>query len=253
MSNVDVHTLSGAYALDALSPEERETFREHLAACQACRDEVFELRQAAARMGAVQWAVPPPALRARVLEAAGRTPQLPPPAATGPAVPGGSAPSGTAESSAPEPRRRWPGLLAAAAAVVALGLGGAIGFGALDSDEPEPELVAAADRVFGAGDARTATVETANGGKLTVGISQQRNEMAVDARGLPELDREHVYQLWTVHEDTMVSAAVLTDDTTGAAMGLPEEDTQVAVTIEPAGGSEEPTTEPIATVDPETV
>jgi anti-sigma-K factor RskA len=251
MSNVDVHTLSGAYALDALSPEERETFREHLAACQACRDEVFELRQAAARMGAVQWSVPPPALRARVLEAAGRTPQLPPPAPTAPAVPDGSAPSGTAESSASKRHRRWPGLLAAAAAVVALGVGGAIGFGALDSDEPE--LIAAADRVFDAGDARTATVETANGGKLTVGISQQRNEMAVDARGLPELDREHVYQLWTVHEETMVSAAVLTDDSTGAAMGLPEEDTQVAVTIEPAGGSEEPTTEPIATVDPEAV
>jgi anti-sigma-K factor RskA len=142
-------------------------------------------------------------------------------------------------------------MLAAAVAVVALGIGGAIGFGALDSDQPD--LVAAADRVFGAEDARTATVETANGGRLTVGISQERNEMAVDARELPELDREHVYQLWTVHEDTMVSAAVLTDDTTGAAMGLPEEDTQVAVTIEPAGGSQEPTTEPIATVDPATV
>jgi anti-sigma-K factor RskA len=247
MSTVDVHTLSGAYALDALSPEERETFREHLAACQACRDEVFELRQAAARMAAVQWSVPPPALRARVLEAAGRTPQLPPPASTSPAA----SSSESAESSTPEQRRRWPGVLAAAAAVVALGVGGAIGFGALDSDQPD--LVAAADRVFDAGDARTATVETANGGKLTVGISQQRNEMAVDARELPELDREHVYQLWTVHEDTMVSAAVLTEDTTGAAMGLPEEDTQVAVTIEPAGGSEEPTTEPIATVDPEAV
>jgi anti-sigma-K factor RskA len=142
-------------------------------------------------------------------------------------------------------------MLAAAAAVVALGVGGAIGFAALDQDDPE--LVAAADRVFDAQDARTATVDTANGGRLTVGISQERNEMAVDARELPELDREHVYQLWTVHEDTTVSAAVLTDDTTGAAMGLPEADTKVAVTIEPAGGSEQPTTDPIATVDPTTV
>jgi anti-sigma-K factor RskA len=249
--NVDVHTLSGAYALDALSPEERETFREHLAACQACRDEVHELRQAAARMGAAQWSVPPPALRARVLEAAARTPQQPPaPTAASPVAPSAGDGDRLRDPAAPR-HRRWPGLLAAAAAVVALGVGGAIGFGALDSEETE--LAAPAQVVFGADDARTATVETANGGKLTVGISQERNEMAVDARELPDLDQEHVYQLWTVHQDTMVSAAVLTDDTTGAAMGLPEEDTQVAVTIEPAGGSEEPTTEPIATVDPATV
>ncbi len=65
--------------------------------------------------------------------------------------------------------------------------------------------------------------------------------MAVDARELPDLDRQHVYQLWTVHDGSMVSAAVLTDGTTGAAMGLPAADTQVAVTIEPAGGSEQPT------------
>jgi anti-sigma-K factor RskA len=249
--NVDVHTLSGAYALDALSHEERETFREHLAACQACRDEVRELRQAAARMGAAQWSVPPPALRARVLEAAGRTPQLPPSATTAP--PATSPPAASIPPAQERHRRRWPALLAAAAAVVALGIGGALGFGALDSDDPDVELAAPAETVFGADDVRTATVDTANGGKLTVGISQARNEMAVDARELPDLDRDHVYQLWTVHEDSMVSAAILTDDTTGAAMGLPAEDTQVAVTIEPAGGSERPTTDPIATVDPESV
>lgn len=254
MSPVDVHTLSGAYALDALSPEERATFREHLTACQACRDEVLELRHAAARMGAAQWSVPPPGLRARVLEAAARTPQAPP------AAPVPSAPA--AQTTAAEPardrvgaeeqrRRRWPALLAAAAAVVALGIGGVVGLGVLQPDEAE--LAAPAQSVFGAEDARTATVETVNGGRLTVGISEDRGEMAVDARELPELDSEHVYQLWTVGDGETVSAAVLPADATGAAMGLPAEDTSVAVTIEPAGGSEQPTTEPIATVDPATV
>ena len=42
----DVHTLSGAYALDALSDQEAADFREHLRGCQACRDEVRELRAA---------------------------------------------------------------------------------------------------------------------------------------------------------------------------------------------------------------
>ena len=38
--STDLHTLSGAYALNALSPEEAEEFRKHLEACAACRQEV---------------------------------------------------------------------------------------------------------------------------------------------------------------------------------------------------------------------
>jgi anti-sigma factor RsiW len=238
--NVDVHTLSGAYALDALSAEERETFREHLVACQACRDEVRELRDAAVQMGSAQWSVPPPALRASILEAAARTPQQPPVSSVG----GGS--GGVVPM-----RRRWPALLGAAAAAVTLVAGGVAVVSSFDDDSGD--LTAAPSRVFEADDVRRATVETGNGGSLTVGISESRNEMAVDARELPDLDRQHVYQLWTVRDDSMVSAAILTDGTTGAAMGLPAADTRVALTIEPAGGSEQPTSEPIVELDPTTV
>ena len=42
--STDLHTLSGAYALDALSAEEAEEFRTHLDGCQACREEVRELQ-----------------------------------------------------------------------------------------------------------------------------------------------------------------------------------------------------------------
>lgn len=236
--NVDVHTLSGAYALDALSAEERETFREHLVACQACRDEVRELRDAAVQMGSAQWSVPPPALRASILEAAARTPQQPPVRSTA---------GGDGRSSGPA-RRRWPAFLGATAAAVALVAGGVAVVSSLDDDADQ--LAAGPSQVFEADDVRRATVETANGGELTVGISESLNEMAVDARELPELDREHVYQLWTVRDDSMVSVVTLTDGTTGASMGLPGADTRVAVTVEPAGGSEQPTSEPIVEVDP---
>lgn len=244
--NVDVHTLSGAYALDALSAEESDTFREHLAECPACSEEVRELREAAGRLGAAQWAVPPPALRARVLEAAARTPQQPPGRQQG------AASSDDASSdAAARRRRRWPGLLAAAAAVLAL-IGGVV-VSNQATDPSRDDLAVAAGRVFEAPDARSTTVETANGGQIRVGVSPSRNEMAVDTRDLPELDRQHVYQLWTVHEDTMVSAQILTDGSTGAAMGLPAEATQVAVTVEPAGGSEQPTSDPIVMVDPASI
>ena len=245
--NVDVHTLSGAYALDALSPEERDTFRTHLAACPACREEVEELRDAAARMGAAQWSVPSPALRSRVLEAAARTPQQPPARPLATTTAGADDREGTS-SVVPLTRRRWPAMLASAAAVVALALGGVAVVQSLD--DGAGDLTAAPARVFEAEDVRRATVETSNGGALTVGISESRNEMAVDARELPPLDRQHVYQLWTVHDDSTVGVAILTKDTTGAAMGLPAEDTRVAVTVEPAGGSEQPTSEPIVELDP---
>ncbi len=255
--NIDVHTLSGAYALDALSPEEQDTFRTHLTACPACREEVEELREAAARMGAAQWSAPSPALRARVLEAAARTPQQPParfvPAARthdGDGADGSARGATGATGAGGTVRRRWPAMLAAAAAVVALTLGGGSIVRSLGGGE---DLTTAAAAVFEADDVRRATVETSNGGALTVGISESRNEMAVDARELPPLDRQHVYQLWTVQDDARVSAAILTGGTTGAAMGLPAADTRVAVTVEPAGGSQQPTGEPIAEVDPQQV
>jgi anti-sigma-K factor RskA len=36
-------------------------------------------------------------------------------------------------------------------------------------------------------------------------------------------------------------------------MGMPRPGTEVAITVEPAGGSQRPTTEPIVQVDPSTV
>jgi anti-sigma-K factor RskA len=239
--STDVHTLSGAYALDALTPEEAAEFRRHLEGCPSCRDEVLEFRRAAARMGAAEAEAPPEHLRARVLDAAGRTPQVPPRVASGRQEPG---PRGA-------PRRlRW--LAAAAAAVVVAG-GAAVGVQTLVDDGDEDGLAPQAAQVFEAPDVQRATVETANGGELTVGVSPSRNEMAVDTRALPDPGEGRVYQIWAVHGEEMVSAAVLTDPEAGTAMGMPAEDTEVAITVEPEGGSEQPTSDPIVQVDPRDV
>ena len=77
--------------------------------------------------------------------------------------------------------------------------------------------------------------------------------MAVDTSSLVPLDDEHVYQVWTVVAGEPVPVVVLEQPDTGAHMGMPEPGTQVAITVEPAGGSERPTTEPIAQLDPSTV
>jgi hypothetical protein len=195
-------------------------------------------------MGASEAVAPPPELKRRVLAAVARTPQAPPP---GPLRTAARARS--EEEGKPSRRRRW---LAAAAAAVVLAGAGAVGLRAvLDGDEPA--LSTAAVQVFEADDARTATVETTNGGRLTVAVSAGRGEMAVDTHELPDPGAGRVYQLWAVHGDETVSAGVLSDLDKGAAMGMPPEDTSVALTIEPAGGSEQPTSDPLAQVDPRDV
>lgn len=239
--STDVHTLSGAYALDALSPEEAAEFRRHLSECSVCRQEVRELRAAAARMGAVESLAPPQDLKARILAAADRTPQVPPPS-----------PRARPAAAAPSSRPRWLARIGAAAAAVLLVGGGALGIRAA-VDNGQPQLSAAAAQVFEARDARTVTVRTTNGGQLVVGVSPSRGRMAVDSRSLPELDSGHVYQLWAVRDGRATSKGVLSDPGAGAAMGVPTNGTEIAVTVEPRGGSPQPTTNPIAVVDPQSL
>jgi anti-sigma-K factor RskA len=143
---------------------------------------------------------------------------------------------------------RWTTWLGAAAAAALIAGAGAVGFRAIVDDDQQLDQAVVA--VFEAEDAKTATVETSNGGELTVAVSKSNDEMAVDTRALPELDDQQVYQIWAVHGDEMVSAAILSDPAEGAAMGLPNGATEVALTVEPSGGSEQPTTSPIVQLDP---
>ncbi|WP_447644328.1 zf-HC2 domain-containing protein [Nocardioides zeae] len=73
----DIHALSGAYAVDALSDEERRGFEEHLEACPSCREEVDSLREAAALLPATTETAPSPAIRAAVLASIAQVRPLP--------------------------------------------------------------------------------------------------------------------------------------------------------------------------------
>ncbi len=109
----DIHALVGAYAVDALDDVERAAFERHLAECPACQAEVAGLREAAAMMGGAVAAEPPSGLRDRVLADITTVRPLPPPVNRPEAV---STPGG-------RNRFRPRALLAAAAAVIALGAG----------------------------------------------------------------------------------------------------------------------------------
>lgn len=234
--STDLHTLSGAYALNALSPEEAEQFRRHLDECPSCAQEVLELQQAAARMGSSEAVEPPAHLRAKVLAAVDRTPQSPPR--------GGNV--------VQMPRRTWGSRLLVAAAAAVLVVGGAIGISQLQDDEPDVQLAEGVVRVFEANDANTATMATENGGRISVATSPALGQMAVDTDELPELDDEHVYQLWAIRGESVAPVGILEREK-GAAMPMPGPDTEVAITVEPAGGSQQPTTAPIMRVNPSSV
>jgi anti-sigma-K factor RskA len=230
--STDLHTLSGAYAVDALSAEEAQLFDKHLEECQACRDEVRELQAAAARLGAAEAIAPPAALRARVLAAADQQPQLPPRVTPVEAV----------------RRTSWLPRLAVAAAAAVLVAAGAIGISQIGGDD-EPPMAAGVTQVFKAKDHHEAKVSTEYG-EVRVATSPSRNEMAVDARDLEPLDGGRVYQVWSIRGTEQDPVVVLEGDVRGASMAMPGEGTTVAITVEPAGGSKVPTSEPIVTVDP---
>ena len=62
------HDLLAAYALNALSEDERSAFEQHLEDCERCRDELIGFADAAAALAlAAEPAMPLPELRGRIL------------------------------------------------------------------------------------------------------------------------------------------------------------------------------------------
>jgi anti-sigma factor RsiW len=78
MTSAEMHTLTGAFAVNALSEHERAQFPRHLAECESCSQEVRELRATAARLGAAVAEDPPAGLKQRVLAEIHVTRQQPP-------------------------------------------------------------------------------------------------------------------------------------------------------------------------------
>ncbi len=233
--NADEHVLAGAYALNALPPEEAVAFRRHLAECPACSQEVEELQATAAELGATTTEAPPAELRDRVLHAVHHTRQIPPINAPGSIV----------------GRRSWPRWLAAAAAFVVI-VGGGLGvvLSELDdgSDATRQNQAAA---VMNAPDARSASARLRGGGSMTVVASQRLGKAVVLHRGLPELPASRVYQLWLLdRRGNARSADVLIDsaDRRLEVIRRVRPGDRVAITREPAGGSEQPTSAPLAVV-----
>ena len=241
--STDLHTLSGAYAIDALSPAEAEEFEKHLDECPACRDEVRELQSAAARMGASEATSPPPGLKARVLAAADQQPQLRPKVTP--------IESRRSRRWAPKAAAAVAGLAAAAILAVAA-LGGISWPGDRGRDTP-PVAGTEVSQVFEAPDAHIENVKTADGHRLAVATSPESGQMAIRTRTLARLKGDQVYQMWAKHNGRVTSVGVIDDLSAGKVMPIPTYGTTVAITVEPDGGSKRPTNPPIVEMDPQAI
>lgn len=223
----EIHALSGAYAVDALDEHERAQFERHLAECADCRAEVDSLRGAAASLADATAVTPPPQLRADVLSAITKVRPLPP-------LPRQHAESGRG--------RRFRGLLVAAAAVAVVGTGVVVN---QSSDDLTP-----VDRVIAASDADQASVKI-NGGEATVYRSESLGKAALVTEDLPGVPDGKVYELWLQIDGEMVPAGLLdaSGDLQFLLAGDASDATAAGITVEPDGGSKQPTTAPIALFD----
>lgn len=236
----DIHALVGAYAIDALDDVERAAFERHLAECPACQSEVAGLREAAAIMGSITPVQPSAALRDRVLADIATVRPLPP------SVDRPAAMSSIGSRTRFRPRA----LIAAAAAVIALGAGAAV-VQPWDDDTSQRDLTAS-EQLLAADDAETFTEDVAGGGEATVVRSPSRNQAVLVASGLPEAPAGSVYELWLIHDGDMVSAGLMTGgDHELWLEGDPATASGFGITIESEGGSDtgEPTTQPITKID----
>ncbi|KDP90855.1 MULTISPECIES: anti-sigma factor domain-containing protein [Clavibacter] len=279
----DIRSLTAAYALGAVDAEEAAEFEALLERDPVLRAEVAELRATAADLAWTAEPVDPsPRLKVDIMAMLDATPQLPPlvaptattdddrrpapvtelrAAASAGAVPGSSASSssvprerlGSASARASERWFRKPGaLIGVAAAAVVLVVGGVVvGTNVGGPGTSQAPVASAYERVTTASDVVIDKRDVVGGGTATVYFSASEAKTAVvlnDASPLPE---GRVLQMWYVGASGPVSAGVMSAaDGAGHAVldGSYTPGDTVAITVEPEGGSEQPTTEPIVAV-----
>jgi anti-sigma-K factor RskA len=251
MNNERFEDLKDAYVLDALPEEERRSFEEFLAAHPERQAEIEELGAVAGLLAfSPEGMEPPPELRERIME--------------------------VVEAEAP-PRRQWRGPVLARLADF-IGAGGlAFGAAALlvigllswnlvlrsqvddlkgqvqNSQSQVDDLQA---QVRDAQAQQTQTVQlsvtsTTSGADAEV-ASISENRIVLVADDLPTIPKGQTCQIWVIKGDVPEPSGLFQPGSTETAAPITtpiKKGDTIAVTVEPAGGSEQPTTDPVLSAD----
>ena len=236
MGDDTIHTLTAAYALDALDEREEAEYEAHLGRCGQCQAELASFQTTAAALAyAVEAPAPSPDLRERILAQAQSE----------------SKPSPAVELA---PRRRWvfptfAGMAAAAAVVaLALGLWATSLSSSLDEERQAREAQAAALAVVGDPEAKRFALRGTTG---TLIVSEG-GEAALVLRDLGTAPEGKLYEVWVSADGDVMLPAGTFEASTGAGATVVSlsrrvpENGLVAVTIEDEP-VETPTSEPIIT------
>lgn len=239
MNHERFEELKEAYALNALSEEERREFEQYLAENPSEQAEVDELSSIAALLALAPPEQEPPAGLRRSLMDRVRSE----------AETGGAA---TSTGAGRESRGGWArrlfgarGVVTAVAAAAFLGL--AVWNVSLQSEVRDlrdtQETQMSAYELQGSGEA-----ETVQGELVRIG---DQGAMLV-ATDLPELPESKTYEMWTIDEGEPESSGVFeaSEAPTIETIEQPISGAETfAITVEPEGGSEQPTTDPIIVAD----
>ncbi len=226
MTDIDVHHLAAAYALDALDDRERSAFEAHYGACEVCRTDVLEFRHTLTQVADSLVAPPPTSLKAAVMAEVATTRQLSPLVA--PVV-------------ALDERRRARSLMsmAAAAAAIVMIVVGVVSFrGGDDSDTFAADLAHVMEQT----DSQVLSLDSQGGaqGTFRVAWSNSLGQAVLMGEDLPTTPDDKAYELWLITPNSSTAMYVLDpakDGNVHHTLKAPAEPSAWAITVEPATGS----------------
>jgi anti-sigma-K factor RskA len=219
----DLHELVAAYALNALDDDDRAAFEEHLSTCERCAAELGELRETAAALAYLPDTVAPPeALRARILD--------------------------TARAERPNvvplhrhaAKRTW-GLGAVAAVAVAAAVALAAWNVALHNDLTDQKDAA-----------KQFTAVSLNGAKGNLAVADSGGAVLFMC-GIGDAPAGKTYEAWVITGGKATRAGQFAGGSGCVTVPLQHtvpSGSTVAVTVEPEGGSDQPTSTPIINSEP---
>lgn len=157
----------------------------------------------------------------------------------------------------PQPgRSSWlPWVAAAAAIVIAAGLGGVVWQQNQRQNDLEEELTAAQQqlddsaRLMEAGDLRTHTEKLPEGGSVTVLSSKSEQLIRLSPKDIGQPPAGKSMQMWVIGAEGPESAGLMSDEPVTITGEKFADGSVFGITVEPEGGSKQPTTDPIVAID----